>query len=150
MASQDLSTQQIAERVGTSHPVTGLAYPEAGLQPYYDWLIRSLHRLSEASAGDLRVWNDADDTASIWVAPGRCTIAGVVLAFAGGSVDLGVYNNSTALIWIENNAGSAAVGVADTSAGWPAGYHLKLAEATIAAGEVLLILDRRFETLLKV
>jgi hypothetical protein len=149
MASQDLSTQQIAALVGTTHPVTGLAYPEAGLQPYYDWLIRSLHRLAEASAGDLRVWQDDDEPASVWVAPGRCSIAGAALAYPGGSLSLGAYNNSTALIWLQDNAGAAQLGVADTAAGWPAGDHLKLAEATLSAGQITLIADRRFDTLLK-
>lgn len=149
MPSQDLTSQQIAALVGSSHDITGLAYPEAGLQPYYDWLIRSLHRLAEASAGDLRVWYDADDAAAVWVAPGRCSIAGEVLSFSGGSIDLGIYNNSTALIWLQDNAGAAEIGTADTSAGWPTGDHLKLAEAQLDTGEVTTITDRRFETLLK-
>lgn len=149
MPSQDLTTQQIAALVGTAHPVTGLAYPEAGLQPYYDWLIRSLYRLAEASAGDLRVWYDADEAASVWIAPGRCSIAGSVLVYAGGTLDLGTYNNSTALIWLQDNAGTAQIGVADIAAGWPGGNHLKLAEAVLDAGEVTQITDRRFETLLK-
>ncbi len=149
MPSQDLTSEQIIDRVGSSHAITGLAYPEAGLQPYYEWLVRSLHRLAEASAGDLRVWHDADDATSIWVAPGRCSIAGQPLSYAGGSHDLGVHNNDTALVWLEDNAGVAAVGVAAQSAGWPAGDHLKLAEAVLDAGEVTLITDRRFETLLK-
>lgn len=150
MPSQDLTEQQIVSLVGTSHPVTGFSYPEAGLQPYYDWLIRSLYRLAEASAGDMRVWHDADDAASIWVAPGRCSIAGTALSYAGGTIDLAAYNNSTALIWLEDNAGAAQIGVADTAAGWPVGDHLKLGEALLDSGEVTLITDRRFETLLKV
>lgn len=150
MASQDLTAEQIAALVGGAHPVTGVAYPEAGLQPYYEWLIRSLHRLAEASAGDLRVWHDADAAASVWVAPGRCSIAGQALVYAGGSIDLGTYNNSTALIWLEDDAGSAKIATADLADGWPAGDHLKLAQAELDAGEVTLITDLRFETLLKV
>ena len=149
MPSQDLTSEQIVDRVGSSHAVTGMAYPEAGLQPYYEWLVRSLHRLAEASAGDLRVWHDADDAVSVWIAPGRCSIAGQALSYTGGSQDLAAYNNDTALIWLENNAGVAQVGVAAHSAGWPAGGHLKLAEVVLDAGEVTLITDRRFETLLK-
>ena len=149
MSSLDLSSQQIAALVGSSHPTTGMSYPEAGQQPYYEWLIRSLYRLAEASAGDLRVWRDADAAASVWVAPGRCEIAGQPLSYPGGSVDLGVYNNSTALIWVQDNAGVAEVGTADISAGWPGGNHIKLAEAQLDTGEVTLITDRRFETILK-
>jgi len=149
MPSLDLSSPQIAGLVGDTHPVTGLSYPEAGLQPYYEWLIRSLYRLAESSAGDLRVWHDADDAASVWVAPGRCSIAGQALSYAGGSIDLAAYNNSSALIWIEDNAGSPLIGVADIGAGWPGGDHIKLAEAVLDSGEVTLITDRRFETVLK-
>lgn len=149
MASLDLTSQQITDLVGDAHGITGLSYPEAGLQPYYEWLIRSLFRLAEASAGDLRVWHDADDAASVWVAPGRCSVAGQALSFAGGTIDLGTYNNSTALIWLQDNAGAAEIATADTSTGWPVGDHLKLAEAQLDTGEVTLITDRRFETLLK-
>lgn len=149
MPSQDLTTQQIAELVGGSHPVTGLTYPEAGLQPYYEWLIGSLYRLAEASAGDLRVWHDADAEASIWVAPGRCSIASQALSYAGGTIDLGTYNNSTALVWVQDNAGSADIATADIATGWPAGDHIKLAQVQVETGEVTLITDLRFETLLK-
>lgn len=149
MPSQDLTSQEIASLVGAAHPVTGLAYPEAGLQPYYEWLIRSLYRLAEASAGDLRVWHDADDAASVWIAPGRCSIAGQALSFAGTAVDLSTFDNSTALIWLEDNAGIAQAGSAASTSGWPGGDHLKLAEAVLDGGEVTLITDLRFETLLK-
>ena len=149
MPSQDLTRQQLAALVGGEHPVTGVSYPEAGLQPYYEWLIGSLYRLAESSAGDLRVWHDADAAASIWIAPGRCSIAGQALAYAGGSVDLGGYNNSTVLVWMQDNVGAAEVGIAESSAGWPGGDHLKLAEVVLDAGEVTFITDLRFETLLK-
>ncbi len=150
MPSQDITSQQIASLVGTAHPVTGVSYPEAGLQPYYEWLIGALHRLAESSAGDLRVWKDADEAASVWIAPGRCSIAGQALSYDGGSIDLGVYNNSTALIWLQDNAGSSEIGSADNAAGWPVSDHLKLAEVQVTSGEVALITDLRFETLLKV
>lgn len=149
MPSQDLTSQQIAALVGGAHPVTGVSYPEAGLQPYYEWLIGSLYRLAEASAGDLRVWHDADAAASIWIAPGRCSIASQALVYAGESIDLGTYNNSTALVWMQDNAGSAEIATADIGTGWPVGDHLKLAEVHLDSGEVTLITDLRFETLLK-
>lgn len=150
MPSQDLTSQQIALLVGSTHRVTGVSYPEAGLQPYYEWLIDALHRLAESSAGDLRVWQDADDAASIYIAPGRCSIAGQALAYEGGSVALGVYNNSTALVWLQDNAGDSEIATADTNTGWPAGNHLKLAEVQVTSGEIALITDLRFETLLRV
>lgn len=150
MPSLDLTSQQIAALVGGAHPVTGVSYPEAGLQPYYEWLIGSLYRLAEASAGDLRVWHDADAAASIWISPGRCSIAGQALVYAGQSIGLGLYNNSTVLIWMQDNASSAEIATADIGTGWPAGDHLKLAEVQLDSGEVTLITDLRFETLLKV
>lgn len=149
MPSQDLTSTQIAALVGGTHPVTGVCYPEAGLQPYYEWLVGSLYRLAESSAGDLRVWHDADAATSIWIAPGRCSIAGQSLVYAGGSIDLGVYNNSTALIWVQDNAGSAEIATADSGTGWPVGDHLRLAEVQLESGELTLITDLRFETLLK-
>lgn len=150
MPSQDLTSQQIAELVGSTHPTTGVPYPEAGLQPYYAWLIDALHRLSQSSAGDLRVWNDAEDAASVWIAPGRCSIAGQALSFAGGTIDLAVYNNATALLWLQDNAGSAEIATADADSGWPVGDHLKLARVQLDSGAVTSITDLRFETLLKV
>lgn len=149
MPSPDLSSQQIAALVGNTHPVTGLSYPEAGLQPYYGWLIDSLYRLAQASAGDLRVAPDAESAASVWVAPGRCSIAGQALSYPGGSAELGAYNNSTALVWAQDNAGSAEITAADIGTGWPAGNHLKLAEVRLDSGQVTQITDLRFETILK-
>ncbi|MEM9020036.1 MAG: hypothetical protein AAGC44_05680 [Planctomycetota bacterium] len=149
MPPQDLTSHQIASLVGGTHPVTGVRYPEAGLQPYYEWLIRSLHRLADASAGDLRVWPDAEAAASVWIAPGRCSIAGQPLHYTGGSVGLGLYNNGTALIWMQNNAGSAEVGATDSASGWPVGGHLRLAEAQLEGGSVTQLTDLRFETILK-
>ncbi|MGB0766423.1 MAG: hypothetical protein ACPGYV_01795 [Phycisphaeraceae bacterium] len=149
MSSQDLTSEQIAALVGGRHPTVGLTYPEAGLQPYYEWLIDALHRLAESSAGDLRVWQDAGAAASISIAPGRCSIAGQALHYAGGTVDLGLYNNSTALVWLQDNAGAAEIATGDIGAGWPIGDHLRLAQVQLASGAITLITDLRFETLLK-
>lgn len=149
MPSQDLTSQQIAALVGSTHPTTGLSYPEAGLQPYYEWLINALHQLAQSSAGDLRVSQDADAAASIWVAPGRCSIAGQPLSFPGGAIDLGIYNNASALVWLQDNAGSAEVASADIASGWPVGDHLKLAEVQVTSGQITLVTDLRFETFLK-
>ena len=149
MPSKDLTSQQIAELVGSAHPATGVTYPESGLQPYYAWLIDAVQRLSEASAGDLRVWHDADDAASVWIAPGRCSIAGQPLSYAGGTLDLATYNNSTALVWLQDNTGSAEVATGNIGSGWPVGDHLKLAEVQLDSGAITQITDLRFETILK-
>lgn len=72
------------------------------------------------------------------------------MVHAGASIDLGIYNNSTALVWMQDNAGSAEIATADIGSGWPVGDHLKLAEVQLDSGEVTLITDLRFENLLKV
>ena len=149
MPAQQLSSEQVAALIDTTDPTTGVTYPAPGTQPWYEWLVRTVHRLARCSAGDLAVYADADDPAGIFIAPGRCTIAGVVLAYPGGSVDLSLFNNATALVYLEDDGGSPLVGAATTLDGWPAGDHLKLAEVTLADGQIAALLDRRFETFLR-
>lgn len=150
MTVQDLTDQQIDALANTRHAVTGIAYPPDGLQPYYQWLMRTLHLLAEASCGPLRVAQDDASPTTVAIAPGRASISGAALAYGGGTIDLAAYNNDTAYLWLYDDAGSAAIGVAAASAGWPGGAHIKLAEVTLAAGSVTGILDRRFETILSV
>lgn len=149
MPSLDLATDDIAALIGTRHAGTGVEFPPAGLQPYHDWLIRTLHRLAESSAGALRV-SRADTDASVHVAPGRASIDGVALGLAETTLDLAAFNNSTALVWLADDSGSAVVAAADTGTGWPGTPHLKLAEVTLSAGVVASVLDRRFETVFRV
>lgn len=150
MSQMELSPQQISDLVGSRHPATGIAFPPAGLQPYHDWLIQTLHRLAEASAGDLRVGRaDAPPTA-IHLAPGRCSIGGVGLSLAATTIDLATVNNDTALVWVYDDNGNAVASTATAATGWPSAAHLKLAEVTLAGGAVTGILDRRFETVLRV
>ena len=150
MAIKDLTSDQINTLVGTRHEQTGFEYPPAGLQPYYKWLLRQLHHLAESSAGAFRVVRDDIDSTTVRVMPGRATIGGVVLAYSGGTVDLAGYNNDIAYLWLEDNSGSAAIGVADDASGWPAGLHIKLAEIETVAGVIVSVLDRRFETMLSI
>lgn len=150
MTVKVLSAENITQLVGTRHPTTGIEYPPDGLQPYYHWLVSTLHLLAESSAGALRVARDTDDQAGVHVAPGRASISDVALAYDGGTIDLGAYNNSTAYLWLFDDDGEAAIGVDDESNGWPGGDHLKLAEVTLQAGAVTHILDRRFETIFRV
>lgn len=149
MPAQPLGSEQIAALIDTADPRTGVTYPAAGTQPWYEWLVRTVHRLAQASAGDLAVYADEDAASSVFIAPGRCSIDGVALAYPGGSVDLSLYNNATALIYLEDDGGTPAVGLATTLDSWPVGNHLKLAEATLANGQIDAILDRRFETILR-
>ena len=148
MTIQELSTSEIEQRVSTRHAGTGIEYPPSGLQPYYHWLVRTLHLLAESSAAALRVAEDDTNATTVRIMPGRASIGGVALSYDGGTIDLSTYNNDTAYIWLENDGG-AAVKVADDATGWPGGAHIKLAEVTLASGEITEIVDRRFETMLK-
>ncbi len=150
MPIQELTPDQIDSLVGTRHPETGIEYPPNGLQPYYHWLIRALHLLAESSLGALRVAEvDSSDTA-IQIAPGRVSISGVVLDFAGQVSELAAFNNDTAYISIFNNAGSPGISISADASGWPVGSHIKLAEVTITAGVISNILDRRMETVFSI
>lgn len=148
MTIQDLSAEQITALVGTRHAVTGVEYPPGGLQPYYEWLVRTLHHLAESSAGALRVARSSASATAVVVSPGRASIGGVALAFEGETLELATFNNSTVLVWLEDLAGAAVIGHGASAGGWPGGLHIKLAEVTVAAGEVTAVLDRRFETIL--
>lgn len=150
MPQRDLTPQQVEDLIDTRDPATGLLYPPAGMQPYHDWLIQSLHRLAGSAAGDLRVSTGEASATSVYIAPGRATVDSAVLVHPGGDLELGAYNNDTALIWLEDDAGSAQIGAAAGGTGWPAGTHLKLAEVELAGGEITLITDRRFEAMLSV
>lgn len=150
MSYQPLTSQQIQTLVGTRHGATGLAYPPLGLQPYYDWLIQSLHLLAESSLAAFRVAQDDADALSVRIAPGRCTISAAVLDFPGQTLDLGAYDDDTALIWLDSDLGVPTVGHDTQAAGWPTGDHLKLAEVTCASGAISSILDRRLETVFRV
>lgn len=150
MPIKQLSSEDIRELAGTRHSVTGFEYPPAGLQPYYEWIVRTLHLLSEASVGQLRVSPDESGATVIIVAPGRASISDVPLDYAGETIDLSQYNNSTVYVWLEDDGGSASVNYALSTSGWPTGAHIKLAEVTLAGGAIIEVLDKRFETILRV
>ncbi len=150
MPIQELTSDQIDSLVGTRHPSTGIEYPPNGLQPYYYWLLRALHLLSESSFGELRVAEDDSSVTAIQIAPGRVTISGVVLVFPGQINDLSLFNNDTVNVWLRDNAGSPEVGVNADASGWPVTPHIKLAKVTLAAGVISSILDRRFETVFSI
>lgn len=145
-----LPSQQLASLVGSRHATTGVEYPQPGMQPYYDWLVQSLHLLAEASAGALRVARAADNDTSVQIMPGRASISDVPLNFVGLQLDLASYNNDAVLLWLYDNAGEPAIGHDTAANGWPAGAHIKLAEVTLTAGQITDILDRRFETIFRV
>jgi len=146
MSIKDLTSTEIASLVGTRHAQTGVEYAEAGRQPWHEWIMRSIHHLSEGAEGlDVR----ADSTAMyVTVTPGRAVIDDVVLVYAGATVNLSSYNNDTAYLWLyDSGGGVAAVGAGTDAAGWPTTTsHIKLAEVTLSAGAVTTIVDRREES----
>ena len=55
MSIQPPDASALALDAGSRHAVTGVLTPELGMQPYYDWLLETLHLLNESSCGALRV-----------------------------------------------------------------------------------------------
>ncbi|MEM8737670.1 MAG: hypothetical protein AAGG38_04230 [Planctomycetota bacterium] len=149
MSFLDLDAEQIAALVGTRHGETGVEFPEAGLQPYHDWLIRTLHRLAERSLGALRVERSDTAESAVWVAAGRASLAGEAVVVEARDLDLAAFNNSTAYVWLEAGEGSGEVEAGASEAGWPGGAHLKLAEVVLASGRVESVVDRRLETVFR-
>ena len=150
MATRGLTSTQINALVGSHHPTAGFEYPVNGLQPYYQWLVSSLHLLGEASAGALKVNPDDTTDTTVRIESGRATIDGTVLDWLGGTIDLASFNNETVYVWLHDAGGGlAAIGHDCAANGWPTTVHLKLAQVVLTAGQVDAIIDRRFETVLR-
>lgn len=148
MPIKELTPDEIDNLVGTRHPSTGIEYPPNGLQPYYQWIVRSLHLLAESSFAALRVSRDDTSVLSVVISPGRAGFSGVTVEYAGEVLDLSPYNNDTAYVWLYELAGNALVGVGGSASGWPGSAHIKLATVEIAAGAIIQIIDRRIEHVL--
>lgn len=152
MAENQLTDAAATALGGTTDPDfdTGVAYPAANadpwLIPFYQFGYQILNALAEV-ANNLRVFNDDAGGTTIGVTPGRCTINGVVTTYAGGTISL--TDNDTTYIWLtDGGAGAGALGSAIDGTGWTGSDHIKLAEVTVASGEVTAILDRRVEQML--
>ncbi|MBI1335831.1 MAG: hypothetical protein GC164_02585 [Phycisphaera sp.] len=148
MAHIDLTPSEIESLVGSRDAATGIEYPPQGLVPYYPWLVRSLNRLAQSSAGVLRVERDDANDTTVRIAPGRCTLNGVALDYPGATQDLSSYNNDTAILWIEDGAGSPSLGIDALTNGFPDSPHIRLASVTLQTGVITQITDLRFESLL--
>ena len=148
MAIEQLSTERIEQLIGNRHQLAGFEYPENGLQPYYQWLMRTIHVLGESSAGWLQVHKDDSSDTVIRTMPGRATIDGVVYYHTGETLDLASFNNDEVYVWLCESGGEAAIAVDSISAGWPSSAHLKLAEVSIDSGVINQIIDRRSERFL--
>ncbi len=143
MSMQFLSAEQIDALVGSRHPVVGFEYPPGGLQPYYHWLMSSLHLLAEASAGELRVGTDNQSPTHVHIVPGRAILDGQVYTFAGTVVDLAPFNNDVALVGLTVAGDLPTVIVRSEATGWPPSAHLPLAEVALSGGAVGRITDLR-------
>lgn len=150
MSIQPPDASALALDAGSRHAVTGVLTPELGMQPYYDWLLETLHLLNESSCGALRVVADDASVTTVRVTPGRASISDVPLTVAAQTLDLASHNNDTAYVWLEDDSGSALIAAGADADGWPVSAHIKLAEVTLAAGVITSILDRRFETLFRI
>ncbi len=126
MAMKILSQSEIDDLIGTAHTGTGMIYPPPGMQPYYVWLVNTLHRLAECSVPAFQVVADDTDTTTVMISPGRAMIGNDRLVYGGGVLQLSQYNNSTALIYLQSNSGEADIQVASDVEGWPDTLHLRL------------------------
>jgi len=136
-----LSQNEIEQLVNTCHHHTGIAYPPPGLQPYYCWLINTIHRLANCCSSDFLVTRSDLNSTSVYIAPGRACIAGQTIVYGGEDIELSQYNNSTVYIYLQNSG----VAACSSNDGWPESGHLKLAELSIEAANIINITDRRFE-----
>ncbi len=148
--SPDLTADQIEALVGQRHPTTGIEFPAAGLLPYHDWLIRTLHRLAECSLGALRVEPARTDELSVVITRGRATIADTPVTLDDTTLDLALFNNDTVLLALVLDTGSGPLVIRRLDEGWPSGPHLKLAEVVLVAGGIETVWDRRLETVFRV
>lgn len=144
---QDLTHDQVRALTDTRHAATGVLFPPEGLQPYYDWLIRTVHTLAEASAGNLRVTRDDAAPTAVRIFPGRATLNGAPIVFNGATLDLAIHNNTSVLLAILIDESTPTIAVAPTGDGWPDAPHIKLAAVTLTDGAVTTITDRRFDSL---
>lgn len=146
MSAKDLTQSEADALINTRLAKSKLLVPPWGAQPFHTLLVNWLNHLDAATFGDYLVKKDDTGNTYIYVAPGRFQLRGVVLAYAGGSIDLTAYNNDTAYVWLENSGGGvAAINKAADGTGWPATAHIKLAEVTLASGAITTIVDRRID-----
>lgn len=130
---------------GTRHAGTGLLYPPENLNPHTMAMYNAMKHLADSCFFDYQVKEDDANNTTIAILPGRAVIDGVVLVYAGGTVDLAALNNDTAYVWVTDNAGSPQIGSGADASGWPSVPHIKLAEVTLASGVITGIVDRRRE-----
>lgn len=144
MAEQNLTNNQANALSGSGDPATGLVYPTALEDPWLAAFYRFGHRLNDIAslANNLRPYADDADNTTLGIRPGRCGINGFDMSFAGGTVNA-LANNNITNVWLYEAAGQPAIGSGLSSSGWPAMAHIKIAQATVAAGAIESITDLR-------
>jgi len=145
-----LTELEASAMFGSTDAQTGVTIPGVFTSPWGRDRNRTDARLIDVArlGNNFRVYLvDANDDA-IGIRAGRCTIAGVVLVYAGAdpAVD-GLTDDDTTLVWVYDDSGTATIGSGDA---WPTDPHVKLAEVTMADGEITTILDRRAEAVFQV
>jgi len=150
MAAKDRTTAQVNALENTRDSLTGLIYTQRGTNPSYEAMVNWIWHLSQASfhAGLVKL-DDANDT-TIRIMPGRFTINGTALSYAGEAIDLSAYNNDTAYVWAYDSASTLTIGYGTDAAGWPTVNHVKLAEVVLSGGAITSITDRRAEHIMRV
>ncbi len=138
----DAEANQLA--TGVTDPATGVPYPLANADPYLAEVGRRDARIAAvlALAANLRVDEINEAADGVAVAPGRATIGGTVVVYAGADPAVSALpDNATTNVWLD------AGGVVGSGAEWPAAQHLKLAEVVMASGAITAITDRRVDAI---
>jgi hypothetical protein len=144
MAEKALTTAEAEALSGTTDATSGVAFVTSGADPYLAAVYRTFHQLMKVAmlGNSLRVYADDSLATTVGVRAGRRTLGTAALVYAGGTVALASYNNSTANLWLYNNAGTPTVAA---GASWPSYPHWKLASVALSAGAITSITDRRDE-----
>ncbi len=149
MAPKLITLAEIQALVGTRGPA-GMRYEAKDEFPSYEYLMRMLHQVQQATAASAALMVCPDESAAnaVYVMAGRCSIDETALAYAGGVVS-GLSNNATTYIWAAKPSSIVVITKGLSGAGWPGTTHIKLAEVTLSAGIITAIVDRRPELWLK-
>lgn len=130
--------------LGVTDPATGVPHPNANADPWLadagrrDGRIAKLLRV----CANLSVEEIAEAADAVAVLPGRATVDGTVIDYAGADPAVqGLADNATTMVWIDS---AAAIG---SGAAWPSTPHLKLAEVVMTAGAITAIADRRLDAI---
>ncbi len=137
--------EEINALTGLTDTGTGIVYPANGLQPYYLWLMQTIHQLNACTDTNYKTWDSAESDTSVYISQGKCRISGTDLTSLNGTIELAQFNNSTVNIAIidGNTQGQSGVGIIERNTIWPSIDHFKIAKVTLANGKITNIKDQR-------